>query len=270
MLKLQTFQDYLAVRVDLCARWPSAATEKPRPTYPADEAYRNTRSTLHYPKGTMLVLVDATIYDAVAASINQYVLDVGREGYWATIHTIQGGSPAEVRTYIKNRNPVGALLVGAIAAPWYEIHGDHADQFPCDLYYMDTNGTWTDPDGNGKFDDHTGDLNPEIWIGRLYTPTQNGNDAALINDYFTRNHKFRLGQLGHARSALAYVDDDWTGFDDCAFDSMFPASAHHQVHRPGDDGRRSVQSRGQQAALLGATVRAFVAPGTSVHRRQWA
>jgi len=219
-LKLQMFQDYLRIRADVF-RLVFKATEKARPTYPADEAYRNTRSALHYPRGTMLVLVDATVYGAVAASINQYVLDVGREGYWATIHTIQGGTPANVRTYIKNHNPVGALLVGAIAAPWYDIHGD---QFPCDLYYMDTNGTWTDPDGNGKFDDHTGDLNPEIWIGRLYTPTQNGNDAALINDYFTRNHKFRLGQLGHARSALAYVDDDWTGFDDCALDSMFPAS----------------------------------------------
>ena len=219
-LKLQTFQDYLAIRAILPAL-VFEASEKRRPAYPADEAYRNTRSALHYPKGTMLVLVDAAIYDAVAVKVKQYVLDVGRDGYWATIHTIQGGVPADVRTYIKNRNPIGALLVGAIAAPWYDLHGD---QFPCDLYYMDTNGTWTDPDGNGKFDDHSGDLNPEVWIGRLYTPTQDGNDAALINDYFTRNHNFRLGLLGHARSALAYVDDDWTGFDDCAFDSMFPAS----------------------------------------------
>jgi hypothetical protein len=220
-LKLQTFQAYLSARA---VRLPLAfkATTKPRPAYPPNEAYRNTNKALHYPKGTMLVLVDAGIYDAVAAGIDQYVLDVGREGYWATIHTIQGGTPADVRTYIKNRNPVGALVVGAIAAPWYDIHGD---QFPCDLYYMETNGTWTDPDGNGKFDNHTGDLNPEVWIGRLYTPTQGGNDTALMNDYFTRNHKFRLGLLGHARSALAYVDDDWTGFDDCAFDSMFPASA---------------------------------------------
>lgn len=35
---------------------------------------------------------------------------------------------------------------------------------------------------------------------------------------------FRLGLLGHAFSALAYPDDDWLGFDDCALDEMFPAS----------------------------------------------
>jgi hypothetical protein len=104
-----------------------------------------------------------------------------------------------------------------------DIHG--AAEFPCDLYYMDTGGTWKDPDGDGKFSEHTGDVSPEIWVGRIYTPTANGRDAVLINDYFARNHRFRLGQLGYARSALAYVDDDWRSFDDCALDQAYPASA---------------------------------------------
>ncbi len=219
-IKFQTFNDYIILRKDL-VKAKFKAEQKPRPNFPPDEAYRNKKTKLHYPNGEMLILVDYAIYNAVSASINQYVLDVGRDGYWATIHVIQGGMPADIRSYIKGLNPVGALLVGAIPVPWYEINGD---QFPCDLYYMDINGTWTDPDGNGKFNDHTGNLEPEIWIGRIYTPTANGNDAVLINDYFSRNHKFRLGMLGHARSALAYVDDDWTGFDDCAFDEVFPAS----------------------------------------------
>ena len=219
-IKIQSFKDYLDIRKDLI-KILFKAKVKPRPTFPSDEAYRNNKSKIHYSKGDMVVLVDQAVYNAVSASINQYVLDVGREGYWATIHVLQGGTPSDIRSYIKKFNPIGVLLVGAIPVPWYEIG---SDQFPCDLYYMDTNGTWTDPDGNGKFNDHTGDLNPEIWVGRIYTPTMNGNDAALINDYFTRNHKFRLGMLGHSRSALAYVDDDWTGFDDCAFDEMFPAS----------------------------------------------
>jgi hypothetical protein len=225
-LRIQSFRDYASLRAGVLALL-FKATEKPRPAYPAEEAYRNAQSPLHYPKGTMLVLVEAAIYDAVAAGVNQYVLDVGRDGYWATIHTIHGGKPANVRAFIRSRNPVGALLVGSIAAPWYDIvdANGHHDEFPCDLYYMETNGTWTDADANGKFDGHAGDLNPEIWIGRLYTPTQQGSDTGLINDYFARNHKFRAGLLGHARSALAYVDDDWTGFDDCAFDAMFPASA---------------------------------------------
>ena len=52
---------------------------KQRPSYPSDEAYRNRRLPHLYPHGDMLVLVDKAVYNAVAASIDQYVLDVGRD-----------------------------------------------------------------------------------------------------------------------------------------------------------------------------------------------
>ncbi|GAH22038.1 unnamed protein product, partial [marine sediment metagenome] len=195
--------------------------------FSSDEAYRNKKKPHLYPNGDLLILVDKSIYNAVSASINQYVLDVGRDGYWATIHVFYSGTPADVRSYIKKRKPVGVLLVGSIPAPWFELdndfHGVHSE-FPCDLYYMDINGNWSDPDNDDKFSDHTGNVDPEIWVGRIWTPTSNGNDTTLINDYFKRNHKFRLGMLGHARSALSYPDDDWQHFDDCALDHQFPAS----------------------------------------------
>ncbi len=203
--------------------------EKPRPKFSADEKYRNRKTKRHYPKGNLMVLVDSDVYKDVKDSVEQYVLDVSRDGYWATIHVYYKGSPSDIRSYLKKKKLVGALLVGAIPAGWYEIDGD---QFPCDLYYMDLDGTWTDPDNNGKFNDHTNNLNPEIFIGRLWTPTMNGNDTEMINDYFRRNHLFRLGKMGHARSALAYVDDDWTGFGDCAFDEMFPASVIEKYNDP--------------------------------------
>jgi hypothetical protein len=219
-IKIQTFKEYVDLHTELL-KSRFKAEEKPRPKFSADEAYRNEKTKHHYPKGNLPVLVNQTVYAAVSGSIDQYVLDVGRDGYWATIHVLSGGNPADVRSYIKKLEPVGVLLVGAIPAAWYEIG---SDQFPCDLYYMDLNGTWMDPDGNGKFNDHASNLDPEIWVGRIWTPTANGNDTALINDYFARNHKFRLGLFSHARSALAYVDDDWQSFGDCAFDEQFPAS----------------------------------------------
>jgi hypothetical protein len=221
-IKIQTFREYLDLRAEVTPPLAFSVERKSRPRFPPDEAYRDRKRPHLYPNGDLLVLVDKGVYDAVAASIDQYVLDVGRDGYWATIHVVQGGTPTDVRSYIKRRRPVGVLLVGAIPAPWYEIG---TDQFPCDLYYMDLDGTWSDPDGNGKFNGHAGNLNPEIWVGRLWTPTANGNDAALINDYFTRNHKFRLGMMGHARSALAYPDDDWQNFGDCALDHQFPPTS---------------------------------------------
>lgn len=222
------FKDYLERYGELLALKPNIL-DKPRPQYGENEAYRNTYKWYLYPKGTMLVLVDAGIYDAVKTSIDQYVLDVGYDGYWATVHTVNGGHPSIVREFIKSRNPVGALLVGALPVPWYEVDGDN---FPCDLYYMDKDGIWGDPDNDGRFDEHDGNVNPEIWVGRIWTPTVGGRDVELIKDYFARNHQFRLGQLGHARSALAYVDDDWQSFDDCAFDMMMPTSAITKYTNP--------------------------------------
>ena len=225
-IKIQSFKEYLKLRGDIL-QIKFKVEEMDRPEYPADESYRNRRSYRHYPKGNVLVLVESSIYSAVAASIDQYVLDIGRDGYWGTIHSMFGGTPQQVKSYIKEHNCIGVLMVGSVAVPWYELdndfHGAHSE-FPCDLYYMDKNANWTDSDGDGKFNNVTGNVDPEIWVGRVWSPTQDGNDAALINDYFTRNHKFRVGDLGHARSALAYVDDDWQGFDDCEFDQMFPSS----------------------------------------------
>ncbi len=218
-LLIQSFKEYVDLRGSFQALQLDAERQD-RPGFPDDEDYLNRKSRRHYPKGDLLVLVDQPIYAAVKASIDRYVLDVGRDGYWATVDVLNGGTPAQIRTHIINHNPVGVLMVGAVAAAWYEHDGS---QFPCDLFYMDRNGIWNDVDADGLYDGHNGDLDPDIWVGRIISPTANGNDADLINDYFDRNHRFRLGQLGHARSALAYVDDDWVGFDDCGFDEMFPA-----------------------------------------------
>lgn len=226
-LRAQTFKQFLELR-------PPAgfSVSRPRrPRFPADEGYFNSRQRHLYPHGDMLVLVDKAVYPQVAAGLDQYVLDVGRDGYWATIHVVEGGRPSDVRQYIRTRRPrpVGVLAVGAIAAPWYEIE---TDQFPCDLYYMDLNGSWVDSDADGLYNAHLGHVNPEIWFGRLWTPTAGGNDHQLLNDYFARNHAFRLGRLGHSHSALAYVDDDWSAFADCAIDSMFPPADIKVVNDP--------------------------------------
>lgn len=117
-------------------------------------------------------------------------------------------------------------MVGSLPVAWFEMTDDFygAAEFPCDLYFMDLNGTWNDPDGDGKFSKHPTCVEPEIWIGRLWTPTAGGNDAALINNYFRRNHLYRKGLFGTSNKALAFVDDDWGGFGDCAFDSLLPAA----------------------------------------------
>jgi len=213
-----------------------AAEEQPRPQFSSDLKHLQAYTAAAFPKGKILVIVNLDLYAAVNASIDQYIKDLAYEGYFAIAYKVSGGGPADLRKFIKNKMPVvGAVLVGAVSVAWFEMADDFfgaSTEFPCDLYLMDLNGTWNDPDGDGKFSEHPTNVEPEIWIGRLWTPTSGGNDAALINDYFKRNHLYRKGLFGSSNKALAFVDDDWTGFGDCSLDSVVPAANVETITDP--------------------------------------
>lgn len=180
------------------------------PLFPTDESYMKDSSNLFlYPNGKILVIVAESIWNKIKSRINRYVLDLGREGYWADVYTVKNATAKNIRDLIKSELPKGALLVGNIPSAFYEHEGSN---FPCDLYYMDINGTWNETDVSGVYDGHSNDVKPEIWIGRLFTPTNSGNDVNLLEEYFDRNHQFRLGNMEHRRNALSFVDDDWAGY----------------------------------------------------------
>jgi hypothetical protein len=239
--------------------------EQPRPAFSADLKYLQTYTALQFPKGMMLVLVSYDLYPAVKASIDQYLKDLADAGYFAVAFRVKGGTPVELRNFLKGKMPiVGAVMVGNLPVAWFEMDDDFYGkaEFPCDLYYMDLNGTWKDPDGDGKFSEHVdkSGVEPEIWVGRLWTPTANGNDADLINDYFNRNHMYRKGLFGYSNRALAYVDDDWMGFGDCALDLMFPAANIETITEPATtDGDRYKAEINQHRAW--AQICAHSSPG---------
>jgi len=222
---------------------PIVIEEQVRPRFPRDLRYLNNYSAQIFTKGKMLILVNYDLYPSIKRSINRYIRDVAYEGYFATAYRVKDGSPHELRTFIKSSHPiVGVLMVGNLPTGWFEMDDDFNNihsEFPCDLYFMDLNGTWEDPDNDGKFSIHPTNVEPEIWVGRLWTPSGNGNDEALLNDYFGRNHKFRKGLFSYSNRALAYVDDDWTSFDDCSFDLMFsPANIETITDPATTDGDR--------------------------------
>jgi len=237
--------------------------EQPRPAFATDLRYLQNYSALQFPKGKMLILVNYDLYPSIKGSVDQYVKDVAYEGSFAIVHRVKGGTPVELRNFIKSKLPIaGALMVGSMPVAWFEMTDDFFGpaQFPCDLYYMDLNGTWNDPDNDGKFSEHPSGVAPEIWVGRLWTPAGNGNDAALLNDYFSRNHKFRKGLFSYSDRALAYVDDDWAGFGDCALDMMFPAANVETITDPATtDGDRYKAEINQHRAW--AQVCAHSSPG---------
>ena len=161
------------------------------------------------------VLVEESVYEALTPELNQYKADVEAQGFSVTIYNGSFDTAEEVRSFLSSlyyEGLTGCLLVGDIPWAWYEMENPDPwgyEIFPIDLFYMDLNGIWTDSDGDGKYDTHTGDREPEIWVGRLKASNMAQDEIMLLQNYFDKNHRYRTGNLWMPNNALIYIDDDW-------------------------------------------------------------
>lgn len=172
------------------------------------------------------IVVYAPIYADILDSLNVYISDLESEGYTVQVDTVRGWTADELRNHFASllgSDLVGAVLIGNVPFAWYEMSSvDGREEFPIDLYLMDLNGNWIDNDGNGLFDGHSGNKAPEIWVGRIYASSMTwGNEIYLVNNYLSKIHKYRTGGYNIPQKALAYVDDDWYGFNDCDLDYLY-------------------------------------------------
>lgn len=175
-------------------------------------AYGNGRA------GIVAILTQQSIAGALNNEINQLINNLQSEGYTILNYQISGGTPETLRIFLQNlynnNNIEGALFIGNLPVAWFEIANDFGQygyaEFPIDLFYMDLNGNWLDTmtTGNGKYDGHTGNITPEIYIGRL-TPTGIGTDTVLLKNYFRKNNAYRHDTLALQHHALFFCDDDW-------------------------------------------------------------
>jgi uncharacterized protein YkvS len=163
-------------------------------------------------KPLVIVIVNSTIYKSVETSLNQYAIDVEDEGFSVNItetDQLQQKTAAGIRAYLQEAYSdglVGAFLVGDIAEAWYRINDGI---LPTDIYYRDLDGSWIDVNGDGVFEQQSGNTAPEIWVGRLKASPIPGNETSLINNYFLKNHRYRAGlRVLPWWRALAYIDDD--------------------------------------------------------------
>ena len=150
------------------------------------------------------IIVNSVLQPQIQTSLDQYVTDLTDEGYDVETYSTSGGTTQDIRTFLQGRYAqglVGCILIGDLPVPWYEADCwdpiEH-EQFPCDLFYMDMDGIFTDMDMNNMYQLHTGDVTPEIWIGRLTAgPLTLGgaNEVSLLQNYFEKNHAYRTGTM---------------------------------------------------------------------------
>jgi hypothetical protein len=175
--------------------------------------------------GPVLVVVESTLQTPLALELDRYMDDLADAGWEPILLAWSGGTAENLRTVIQqyqvSDSILGAVLIGNLPQAWYELYEDWDNdglpdepvmvQFPCDLYFMDLDGSWYDGTSNGILDTHLGPWPPDIFVGRLHTTTLSGNPVELMRNYLDKNHAFRSGQLYLPGRGLAYIDDDWAG-----------------------------------------------------------
>lgn len=179
-------------------------------------------------KPLVIVIVDSNTYSALESSLNLYKLDIEGEGYSVNIietNNLVDKTPAGIKSYLRetlSRDLIGTLFVGNIPEVWYEVNDI---RFPTDAYYADLDGSWRDLDGDGVYDEHSGDIMPEIWVGRLKPPRPGSEGTRLLINYFNKNHLYRNGfRILPWWRTLIYIDDDGVEWADDAKASLSQVS----------------------------------------------
>jgi len=179
---------------------------------------------------TIDIIVNTHLYQYIEDILDTFLLDLQLDGYAINLYTaFETQTPSIIRQLIYedwiNLDIAGVIFIGDLAVPWYEMDeppdlGGWHVMFPCDLYFMDLDGTWGDIDYDGMFDSHTGSLTADIWCGRLRSSNlhyHGATEVGIMRNYFRKNHAYRAGNLRLVDHALAFIDNDWCdngwGFD---------------------------------------------------------
>ncbi|MHA2270146.1 MAG: C25 family cysteine peptidase [Promethearchaeota archaeon] len=183
--------------------------------------FRNNTGPLEpVPSGHVRIYVNSTIYTSLSTEISQYRQDVIDQGYTVELVNWSNNNVTVLRNDLINAsNQVqglkGAVLIGDLPSAIMQYNYYGLKKYPIDLYLTDLDGEWVDLDvADELFDFHnngTGDIYPEIWIGRICPESlNNSNHLSAYQNYFARNHAYRIGQLNRPHSQLVYIDDDWS------------------------------------------------------------
>ncbi len=167
------------------------------------------------------VLIQPGLDSQLGSRFTRYLDDLVNDGWNPNVYAVPTGTtPEQLRTYLRSRyetaGTVGAVVVEATqwATPLpyakYDDTSPPNDRAPVDLFYMDLDGQWDDPDNDGYYEHHSngsGTQTPEIWLGRMTVDT-----VSRLESYLDRNHTYRYWPTGSKaeRPALGYVTHDWS------------------------------------------------------------
>jgi len=202
-------------------------------------------------QGTLMILVKSTLYTEIDSELDIYTAQLLEEGFNYSLYTSSGGfhkaGVINLRNEIisfrisKGADFKGCLFIGKLPTAWFQYDGDYSRvypgetesvqyvEFPCDLFFMDLDGTWEDnlyyldktsfpssmPGQDSIFDTHAeANREPEIWVARITAEALGGSDSETIGRYLeTKNQTYRNNYEVSDYGALYYEEDPVFGSD---------------------------------------------------------
>ena len=170
----------------------------------------------------ILIIVKENVYSAIPLYVLRYAHDIHNAyGCSVVIESVNDETAQQIRALIQTYSTGlnGAVLIGDIAHTYF-YHPDYIfehdtlwthETFPCDLFYMDLNGSWTLKSGEiNTYDRHTGNVKPEIFVGRINASTMGRDEIQELRDYFDKNHSYWTGKKAlNKQRALTFTGPDW-------------------------------------------------------------
>jgi hypothetical protein len=190
-------------------------------------------------RGKMVLLVDNTVASSLSSEIQQLERDLRADG-WSVVRTdvSRTASVSSIRSIVAghyNSDPsnVKALfLLGHVPVPYSgnqapDGHSEHTGAWPCDGYYGELNGTWTDNTvnnsaaqraenrnvlGDGKFDQTQFPSDLELQVGRvdMYDmPAFGQSEVELLRAYLNKVHSFKVKGFTPQERGLVFDNLQW-------------------------------------------------------------
>lgn len=200
-------------------------------------------------RGKIILIVDDRFSSSLEVELKRFENDLEGDGWQVIRHDVaSSASVVSVKELIKTDyaldpvNTKSVFLFGHVPVPYtgniaWDGHGDHNGAWPCDGYYADMTGVWTDNTvvstqasrvenrniiGDGKFDQSYFPALTTLQIGRVdlsNMPDFKETEEFLLRRYLNRNHDYRHKLFTAEQRAL--IDNNF-GLD--GFDSSFYAS----------------------------------------------
>jgi hypothetical protein len=193
-------------------------------------------------RGRIILVVDNTLAAALSQELQQLERDLRADG-WGVIRSDVSPSATvpSVRAIIQghyNSDPANVkavYLIGRVPVPYSgnvnpDGHSEHLGAWPCDGYYGELNGNWTDASvnstgaqrvenrnipGDGKFDQSNFPSDLELQVGRVdlaNMPAFPLSATELLRAYLNRAHDFKVKGWEPQARALMFDNLQWTNY----------------------------------------------------------